>query len=210
MLDKQKALLCQRGQAQDLLLPLQDPPALTLCQCRWFGRGMPPLPTLLLAEKRKLQTEKTSNERVHLCLPLHPLLKCGIMRDVPAAENAWNHPGIVPLRVEAVYPAPLPELHERKGRFFLCCCCFNAQAGFDPSISCSGGWPRVGCLILSRLGDHISAAMLCGTAVGSVGLLWDLWAGWVICGIVASPKLGSSQEGSRERVLLRRAFGVGF
>lgn len=28
MLDKQKALFCQGGQAQDLLLPLEDPPGL--------------------------------------------------------------------------------------------------------------------------------------------------------------------------------------
>lgn len=48
----------------------------------------------------------------------------------------------------------------KSGFLCCCCCCFNAQAGFDPSISCSAGWPRLGCLILSPLGGHISAASL--------------------------------------------------
>lgn len=60
MLDKQKALFCQPGQAQDLLLSLENPPALTtLCAMPLVWKGnVPPLPTLLLAEKRKLQTEQ--------------------------------------------------------------------------------------------------------------------------------------------------------
>lgn len=96
-----------------VLLPLAP-----LCGAVGLEKGMPPLPTLLLVEKRKLQTEQVSNKRVHLCLLFSPLLKCGtISSDVTTAGNAWNNPGIVLPGVEAVYPIPLPELQKRKVRF---------------------------------------------------------------------------------------------
>lgn len=94
-----------------VLLPLAP-----RCGAIGLEKGMPPLPALLLVEKRKLQTEQVSNKRLHLCLPLQPLLKCGtISSDI--TDNAWNNPGTVLPGVEAVYPPPLPEMPKRKVRF---------------------------------------------------------------------------------------------
>lgn len=110
MLDKQKALF---GQAQDLLLPLEDPPALTPL-CLWER-----------AEKRKLQSESLKREGLHLCLLLIPAE--GWVRS--AGLGCLQCCRAVVPTVEAVCPTALPELQEGKVRFHFCCCCccFNAQ-----------------------------------------------------------------------------------
>lgn len=81
---------------------------------------MPPLPTLILLEESKLQTEQSSNKSAHLSLPIH------------LSVETWDQATAVTLRqtimlviihelffqrVKVVYQIPLLELRKSKVRF---------------------------------------------------------------------------------------------
>lgn len=136
MLDEQKALFCQQGQAQDLLLPLEDPPALLV----WAGIAF----SLLF--EQELQTPNQSFTCACLFIPC-----CSVGPSVPlpgcdpavTQELFWGSPGCLSNTLQSC----------RKGKSgLLCsCCCFNARQGLTQHQLL--GWGQVSDFISCR-GSH--------------------------------------------------------